>query len=156
MAPPSNMRGVGASPVPSQTQIGPSTVSSSISRLTFAAVVWRDATESRKNDTGMISSAVTRIAGTDPSVMRSTPVNDNPRVPAISPPRPTASRIGTCGAWRRVTKFSASVNATPSPKSAPRAARGASGAAPSPLTARAMPASTSSVVIQVARGVRSP
>ena len=48
MTPPNSIAGVGASPIPHQTQSGPNTVSSRISKLTFDAWVWREAIAQRR------------------------------------------------------------------------------------------------------------
>jgi hypothetical protein len=64
-APPAIIKAVGLSPKNTHTHIDPSTVSKSIIKLTFDAVVWRDDQVSKNSEQGKIIAPVKMMIATD-------------------------------------------------------------------------------------------
>ena len=154
-APPAIMRGDGASPVPSHTQIGASVVSNKSSKLTLAAEVCLEASFNAKKDNGRIIKALIKAAQTVPLVICDGPIISQPEVPEISEPRPITSSKGKWGLWRNVTKVNARAKATPSPQTAPAMAYASRAASPLSVTANVRPTMTRVMAIHVAQVVDS-
>lgn len=77
---------LGLSPIPIQTQNGPITISSSITKLTIADVVYRGAMISRANEKGSITTPIVNTVQIGATKILPSTLNEKPMIPLSSDP----------------------------------------------------------------------
>ena len=117
--PPKIVKFVGCSPIPIHIQIGPKTLSKSKIKLTFVALVYLEARDSKYIGNGNMNIPVKTIGKTLPFNMFWKPVMNNPTIPDKKTPILIGKTKGNCVLWRIITKVIAIVIAAPNPQNAP-------------------------------------